>query len=534
MALTRAQRIDELVKCGSDAAYFIKSYVYIQHPVRGRIPFETYDFQDDVVTSISKNRFNIVLKSRQLGLSTIAAAYAVWYAIFNKDKNVLVIATKLETAMNFIKKVKVALRSLPDWLLLPTYDSNKRSVTFSNGSQIVAVPTAEDAGRSEALSLLIVDEAAFIRGFDDIWTGLAPTLSTGGSALIVSTPNGVGGQYYRLWQGGQSGENGFNCIELPWWVHPEHDEAWFVKETRNMAKRKVAQEYLCSFLASGDTFLQADDLSGLLEQVRPPIRKDGNTWVWAEPHPSKKYVITADVARGDANDYSAFHAICMDDMEVVAEYMGKIPPEKFALLLDEWGRSYNEALICPENNSFGYHTCVTLRDGVANVSKPYPRLYYKQNQGDLFAYFSPPEGALPGFSTQGLSRQQITTKLEEVVRNKRLKMYSKRTYDQMQAFVWKNNKPQAMADSHDDLIIALAIGAWLLGDNSAAADVHHALAEAMLAATKRESSTKSVMLSVAEVTPLVDPNVRVGVPQHPISPLHGRYAGLNNFGWLLR
>jgi hypothetical protein len=534
MALTRTQRIEEIVKCGADPAHFIKTYVYIQHPIRGRILFKTYDFQDDVVTSIAKHRFNIVLKSRQLGLSTIAAAYAVWYAIFNKDKNVLIIATKLETAMNFIKKVKIALRGLPDWLLLPTYDANKRSVTFSNGSQITAVPTAEDAGRSEALSLLIVDEAAFIRGFEDIWTGLYPTISTGGSALILSTPNGVGGMYYKLWMNAQAGENEFNCIELPWWVHPEHDEAWLAKETRNMSKRKVAQEYLCNFLASGDTFLNVDDLSYLNEQVRPPSRKDGHVWIWGEPVPDKKYVISADVARGDAHDFSTFHVTCVEDMEVVAEYMGKIPPEKFALVLDEWGRLYNEALICPENNSFGYHTCVTLRDGVAGKTQPYPRLWYKQNRGELFDYFVPPEESLPGFSTQGASRQLITTKLEEVIRNKRLRIYSKRTYEQMQAFIWKGNKPQAQADSHDDLILSLAITAWLIGDNSAVNGAQHAMAMAMLAATSRESNDKSCINSIHEVVPLVDPNLRVGVPQPPQSPAQQRRGSSTDFSWLLR
>lgn len=156
--LTKQQQVNEIIRCGKDPAYFIRKYAKIQHPLKGTIPFDLYDFQEDCLNDFQNNRFNIVLKSRQLGLSTISAAYATWLAIFYKDKNVLVIATKLATAQNFIKKVHVMLQSLPTWLLMPKFEPSKQQISFSNGSQVKAVPTSEDAGRSESLSLLIVDE----------------------------------------------------------------------------------------------------------------------------------------------------------------------------------------------------------------------------------------------------------------------------------------------------------------------------------------------------------------------------------------
>ena len=265
--LTKQQQVNEIIRCGKDPAYFIRKYAKIQHPLKGTIPFDLYDFQEDCLNDFQNNRFNIVLKSRQLGLSTISAAYATWLAIFYKDKNVLVIATKLATAQNFIKKVHVMLQSLPTWLLMPKFEPSKQQISFSNGSQVKAVPTSEDAGRSESLSLLIVDECAFIRDFDTIWTGLYPTLTTGGNAILISSPNGVGGLYYRLWVEAEAGTNEFNPIRLPWTVHPEHDEAWFIKETRNLPKRKVSQEYLCDFITSGDTFLQSEDLEDLRSMI---------------------------------------------------------------------------------------------------------------------------------------------------------------------------------------------------------------------------------------------------------------------------
>ena len=141
-------QIAEIVKCGKDPVHFMNKHLKIQHPLRGLIPFKTYPFQDDCVSEFNDHRFNIVLKSRQLGLSTLVAAYAVWQAVFYKDKNILIIATKLAVAQNFIRKVKTYLKSMPKWLLVPIITANnKQQVEFSNGSQIKAVPTSEDAGR---------------------------------------------------------------------------------------------------------------------------------------------------------------------------------------------------------------------------------------------------------------------------------------------------------------------------------------------------------------------------------------------------
>ena len=164
--LSRQSQVSEIIKCGKDPVYFMNKYLKIQHPMRGLIPFATFPFQDECVKDFNTHRFNIILKSRQLGLSTLVAAYSVWQAIFYKEKNILIIATKLAVAQNFIRKVKTYIKSMPKWLLVPIITANnKQQIEFSNGSQIKAVPTSEDAGRSEALSLLIVDEAAFVRNF---------------------------------------------------------------------------------------------------------------------------------------------------------------------------------------------------------------------------------------------------------------------------------------------------------------------------------------------------------------------------------
>jgi hypothetical protein len=532
---SRQAIVAEILKCGKDPTYFMKKYCKIQHQLRGLIPFDTYDFQDDCVRDFQKNRFNIVLKSRQLGLSTVSAAYVVWYAIFKKDKNILVIATKLNTAINFIKKVKTMLDGLPPWLLLTKFEPTKQSIRFDNGSTITAVPTSPDAGRSEALALLIVDEAAFIRDFDEIWTSLYPTLSTGGSAIILSTPNGVGGQYYKLWTEAESGANDFNPIRLPWDAHPEHNQAWFDKETRNLTKRQIAQEFLCDFVSSGDTFLQPTEFEKLRLLIRQPIVKEGpqsGIWIWKNAEQGHKYIISADVARGDASDYSAFHVIDYESCEVCAEFMGKIPPDRLAELLSTYGRRYNNALICPEQNTFGYFTCVKLRD------EGYPALYYQNNGGDLFGYKPTDTELVPGFSTQTKTRTQILTKLEESIRNSRLKTYSQRLFDQLQAFIWNGAKAQASKDAHDDLIMSLAIGTWLAAGEVGTDVQGMAMAMAMLKATAvGNRSINDLPGGMNQVRPVPNSQIQGFTPDkvhQPRKPEDVKHTDVSDFSWLFK
>ena len=473
-------QVKEIIRCGKDPIYFFNKYVKIQHPTRGSIPFKTYPFQDDCVDEFRANRFNIVLKSRQLGLSTITAAYAMWMVLFHKDKNVLIIATKLAVAQNFIRKCKFLLSSCPKWLILPQIvKNNSQALEFNNGSVIKAIPTSEDAGRSEALSLLIVDEAAFVRNFDTLWTGLYPTLSTGGEAIILSTPNGVGGQYYDLYTLASKKENVFNPIKLQWNVHPERDEKWFKEETKNMTQKQIAQELMCDFAASGETFLRVEDIEYIREWIRTPIDRwgpDMGVWVWDYALSEKKYVISADVSRGDATDYSTFHVIDTEASSIVAEYQGKLPPDRFAQLLAEAGKRYNDALMCPENNSYGYAVIMKLNE------LDYRNMYFQNDQHRYNYLYGDKDIGKIGFQTNSKTRAQILTKLEEVLRTKQIMIRSSRLYEELKTFIWKNGKAQAMRGQNDDLIMALAIGVWLYDTSPQLSKTGTDINKAMLAA----------------------------------------------------
>ena len=220
----------EFSKCAKDPVHFMKKYCYIQHPQKGKIKFNLFPFQETSLREFRDHDYNVILKSRQLGISTLSAGYSLWTMLFQQDKNILVIATKQEVAKNLVTKVRVMHDSLPGWLKGNCVEDNKLSLRFSNGSQIKAVSSSGDAGRSEALSLLIIDEAAFVDQIDEIWASAQQTLATGGGAIVLSTPNGTGNFFHKTWVGAEAGTNGFNPIKLHWTLHPDREQDWRAKQ----------------------------------------------------------------------------------------------------------------------------------------------------------------------------------------------------------------------------------------------------------------------------------------------------------------
>jgi len=251
----RAAIAVEFQKCSMDYVYATKKYLKIEHPLKGKIPFHLFPFQEKTLTELQKHRFNVVLKSRQMGISTLLAADSLLKMLFNENFKVLVIATTQDVARNLVHKVKVMHENLPVWMRGKIVDNNKLSISFKNGSSIKAVSSSAHSGRSEALSLLIIDEAAFVDRIDTIWGAALPTLSTGGSATLLSTPNGIGNLFHKIWEEAESGLvteglEPFNPIKLKWDLHPERNQAWRDQQTYALGERIASQECV-----SGDTLI---------------------------------------------------------------------------------------------------------------------------------------------------------------------------------------------------------------------------------------------------------------------------------------
>jgi hypothetical protein len=495
MKLTKNEIVKELVRCGKDPQYFIDNYCKISHPLKGQIPFKTFDYQRELLKDFNDYRFNVILKARQLGISTISAAYVAWFMLFHREKNVLVIATKLSTATNLIKKVKMIFKNLPSFMLIAkiTVD-NRQSFELSNGSMVKAASTSGDAGRSEALSLLIVDEAAFVEGFDDLWTGLYPTLSTGGRCIALSTPNGVGNWFHKTYSEAETGSNDFHPIKLMWNVHPDRDQAWFDKETTNMSKREIAQELECSFNASGETVINPEDLQRMYEFIRDPEYRTGydrNYWIWEKHQEGVPYLLVADVARGDGSDFSCFHVLRIDTMTVVAEYQGKPDLDMYSNILFSAGTEYGTCLLVVENNGIGIAVLEKLKD------MGYKKLYYsiKSTHEYVESYLGEHDDrAVLGFTTSTKTRPLIVAKLEEYVRNKLINIHSNRVFHELKTFIWHNGKPQAMRSYNDDLVMSLAIGCWVRDTALSENEKDMAYKKAMLGGLFKSTTTMNTQI----------------------------------------
>jgi len=465
--------VQEYLKCAKNPVYFLRRYCMIQHPVKGRMLFNLFDCQVDLINQLEQFDYNIVLKSRQLGISTVGAGYSLWLMIFHADKSVLAIATKADIAKNIITKVRFMYQNLPSWLREDIGENNKMSLRLKNGSQIKAITSSEDSGRSESLSLLLIDEAAFITSsiVEKIWTSAQQTLATGGKALVLSTPNGQGNWFHRMWSEAETGENGFNTIKLPCYVHPERDDAWRLAQDRLLGKQMAAQECDADFLSSGATLIEPSDLEFYNKNyICDPIIKDGiegEFWIWEQPIIGHLYIISADVARGDGGDYSAFHILDILEMGVVkqvGEYKKKISTDDYARVLYQTGKRYNDALLIVENASIGWAVITKL------IEYRYDNLYYTNREVTYLDLdqqvikgndLKNTNDMVPGFTTSKRSRDLMLEKLEECIREKQLIIQSKRTLNELYSFVWINNKAQSMSGYNDDLVMSIAIGIWV-------------------------------------------------------------------------
>tara|TARA_R110000737_G_scaffold49497_7_gene70345 strand:+ start:312 stop:1886 length:1575 start_codon:yes stop_codon:yes gene_type:complete len=458
---------EEWVKCAKDPVYFFKKYCYIQHPHRGKILFNLYPFQETLMDDVNDNRFNVILKSRQLGISTLSAGYSLWLMLFHEDKNILVIATKQEVAKNLVTKVRFMHDNLPSWLKGQTEEDNKLSLRLRNGSQIKATSAAGDAGRSEALSMLIIDEAAFISNVEEIWTSAQSTLSTGGGAIVLSTPNGVGNWFHKIWVAGQQGEQ-WHPTELHWTVHPERNQAWRDEQEKLLGAKGAAQECDCDFISSGHTVVEGATLQWYEETyVKDPLEKrgfDGNYWLWEYPNYSRDYVVVADVARGDSSDYSAFHVFDVETVEQVAEYKGKIDTKQFGAMLTAVANEWNKAMLVIENANIGWAVIQEVIDrSYENLYYSYRDVGYVDEDIHLRKGFDlkRKEDMVPGFSMTSRTRPLVISKLDMYMRERTPIIRSKRLIDELFVFIWNGSRAEAQRGYNDDLVMSFSTGLWV-------------------------------------------------------------------------
>ena len=527
--LTANEILKEYTNCILDPIYTIETYFKtFDRTNNGFVPFHLFEKQKDIVRAYEEHRFNLVAKPRQAGVSTTTAAYlGVKVAFADKDnpEAILIVANKQDMAFEFLSKVKDFLTQIPRWVWGSEYygtpekekktifiSDSKKEIKLPNGCRVKAVATSKDALRGYTPTYLIMDEAAFIEDGKELFGAALTALGTGGYATLISTPNGQDPLYYETYDLAIKKENNFNVIEMRWYQDNRYniDLKWYryidkekqnreeVKETEftfesydrfikegykptsswyeemclgmNNDARMIAQELDVSFLGSGgnvvaDEFIQHHKLNNALEP-KYVSGSDNELWVWEEPIEGHEYILSSDVSRGDGADSSTFVVVDFTTMTEVVEYQGKVPPDKLADILYEYGILYNALLVVDITGGMGVATVLKLQE------MKYPNLYYdqkskaNQTRKDMGKYDTKKETA--GFQV-GTDRTRLVAHFEKMVRinceeslDHGIKIRSRRLLSELNTFVYLNGRADHAKGKHDDIIMAMAMALYVL------------------------------------------------------------------------
>lgn len=415
--ITEAQ-LKILTRVMTDVFEF-SNYIWVINPVLGKIQFGLYNYQKVVLYYFLKHRFNIVLKFRQAGLTELIAMYCLWLAMYHDNKNIQIISIKDRVAKKVLRKIKFMYKNLPDYLKVPVVNGKaseygtQTEMEFSNGSMITSIPTTEDAGRSEAVSLLVIDEAAIVKWANTIWAAALPTLSTGGSAIMNSTPFGMGNLFHKTFTESLQGLNSFNPIRLFWNMHPDRDMDWYNTMRENLGPRRTAQEIDGDFLSSGFTVFDLGDLREI-EELIPTYeveekRYNNSLIIYRYPKPNELCYIGSDVSTGRSRDYSTF-SIYARGGEELGCFKAKVSTGKLADILMETGKLMNNALLAPESNDVGLAVTTKIQDS------GYPNLYYTTQWLKEKGEKKLKAKKVPGWLTTSQNRTPIIDELEEDIR----------------------------------------------------------------------------------------------------------------------
>ena len=443
-----ADMVREWKRCRDDIVYFVKNYMRIVHVDHGMVLFKLWDFQERMLRNMEHNRFFVSKCPRQVGKSITTAAYILHYMIFNKDKNIGILANKATTSAEILDRVKKAFRYLPDFLQPGVEEWNKTSIKLDNGCQVSSHATSSSSVRGQSFSMLFIDEVAFIprNEWDEFWKSTYPTVSSGKKTkvLMVSTPNGMN-QFYDIWQKAVSRKSSFFPFSIHWSDVPGRDENWKAETIGNTSFEDFLQEYECQFRSSSGTLINSAAIERMINHEIEPISKDNDLFIYKEAIKNHKYFCTVDVAEGRGQDYST--AVVMDvstfPYDVVAVYRSnKVSPLMLPQILLHLAMRYNKAQILIE---------------IANQGLLVAKELYMDLEYENLVQFG---GIELGIKQSKRSKAIGCSTLKDLIETDKLVINSRLVADEFTTFVEKNLSFAAMEGYHDDLVMALVVFAY--------------------------------------------------------------------------
>jgi hypothetical protein len=457
------EELQEYQNCMEDPLYFIQNYVRIVSLDEGLVPFKMYDFQKEMVGTFHKNRFTICKLPRQSGKSTTIISYLLHYVLFNDSVNVAILANKAATARDLLGRLQLAYEHLPKWLQQGVMAWNKGSLELENGSKILASSTSASAVRGGSYNIIFLDEFAYVPAnvAEQFFSSVYPTISSGKSTkvMIVSTPHGMN-MFYKLWVDAEEGRNTYVPIEVHWSEVPGRDEAWKAETIKNTSEAQFNTEFECEFLGSIDTLISPSKLRVMT--YREPKQSNAGLDVHIPPQQGHTYVLTADVSRGTANDYSAFCVFDVTQMpyKLVAKFRdNELKPLIFPSKIYDVARAYNQAFVLIEVNDIG--------EQVANAMQfdlEYDNLVMASMRGRagqvLGGGFSGGRAQL-GVRTTKAVKKIGCSNLKQLVEDNKLIIEDYDCINELSTFIVKGHSHEADDGCNDDLVACLFIFAWM-------------------------------------------------------------------------
>lgn len=454
--------LKEYVKCAKDVLHFVETYIKIVHVDHGLIPLKVYDYQKEIIEKMEANRQVAVCTSRQAGKTTTAVAVILHYVLFNDHKTVALLANKGDAAREILDRIKIAYEALPKWMQQGVAEWNKGSVEFENGCKIIAGATSSSAIRGKSISLLYIDETAFVENWDEFFASVFPTISSGQTTkiLFTSTPNGLN-HFYKTCEGAREGTNGYAYVEVPWYKVPGRDDKWKKETLQAMDHdtQKFAQEFECEFLGSSGTLIDGSKLKSMV--VKSPVKEGNGISLYQEPEEGQLYACVVDVSRGKGLDYSAFQIIDVTKMpyKQVCVYRDNfVTPSEYAEVIYRTCKAYNEAFVMVEVNDIGEQVGELLHSDFE-----YENVLFTESAGRSGKRIS------GGFG-RGIDKGIRTTKTVKSVGCSILKLLLEQdqlivndynTINELSTFSRKGNSWEAEPGAHDDLVMCLVLFAWL-------------------------------------------------------------------------
>jgi hypothetical protein len=465
------QQIQDLLNCMNPEngyLHFAKNFAYIQHPVKGKLLFDPFDYQERLLESYHNHRFNINMLPRQTGKTTCAAIYLVWYAMFHPDQTILIAAHKYTGAQEIMQRIRYVYECCPDHIRAGVINYNKGSIEFENGSRIVSATTTGNTGRGMSISLLYCDEFAFVAPniAEEFWTSISPTLATGGKAIITSTPNSDEDTFAQIWKDAEKkfddhgneqevGINGFFSFTAHWSEHPDRDEKWREEEIGRIGEERFRREYGCEFLVFDETLINSIKLAGM--EGSTPIVNMGQTRWYKKPSSQYTYAVALDPSMGTGGNYAAIQVIELPTYEQVAEWQhnNTAIPGQIRILKDicsyisEQTQSSNSVYWSVENNGIGEAALIVINDfGEENI----PGMFVSEpiRKGHVRKFRK-------GFNTTHAAKITACSRLKTMIENDKMSVNSKPLISELKTFVAAGSTFQAKLGATDDLISAVLL-----------------------------------------------------------------------------